>query len=70
MKRNLKELEKMDYLKMKKSINHAAMPLSERAAIFKGFDALSGYKEELRKVEKKHAKQFEREERIYYGKKK
>lgn len=70
MKKNEKELEQMDYLEVKKSINHAAMPLSERAAIFKGFDALPGLKEEFRKAEKKHAKQFEREERIYYGKKK
>lgn len=45
------------------------MPLNERASIFKAFDALPGLKEEFRKAEIRHAKQFEREERIYkYGK--
>lgn len=62
------KLANLDYLERKKYFNHAPMPLSERAAIFKAFDALQGYQEELRKVEKRHAKQFEREERIYYGK--
>lgn len=64
------KLAEMDYLKIKKHFNHAPMLLEERACIFKAFDALPGYKEELRKAEKRHAKQFEREERIYkYGKK-
>lgn len=45
------------------------MPLNERASIFKGFDALPGLKEEIRKAEIRHAKKYERGERIYkYGK--
>lgn len=64
------KLAKVDYLKLKKHFNHAEIPLDERANIFKSFDALNGYQNELRKVEKRHAKQYEREERIYrYGKK-
>ena len=61
------KLAKMDFFKIKRK--HKSMPMSERASIFKAFDALSGYKEELRKAEIRHAKQFEQEERIYkYGK--
>lgn len=61
------KLAKMDFFKVKRK--HKSMPLNERASIFKAFDALPGYKEELRKAEREHAKQFEREERIYkYGK--
>lgn len=64
------KLARVDYLEKKKHFNHAEMPLNERASIFKGFDALPGLKEEFRKAEIRHAKQFEREERIYkYGKK-
>lgn len=63
------KLTRVDYLERKKHFNHAPMPLDERANIFKAFDALPGYKEELRKAEIRHAKQYEREERIYkYGK--
>lgn len=58
------KLAKMDFFKIKRK--HKSMPMSERASIFMPFNALEGYQEELRK----HAKQFEREERIYkYGKK-
>lgn len=43
--------------------------MSERANIFKAFDALEGYQDKLRQAEREHAKQFEQEERIYkYGK--
>ena len=61
------KLAKMDFFKIKRK--HKSMPMNERANIFKAFDALPGYKEELRKAEIRHAKQFEQEERIYkYGK--
>lgn len=65
---NYDKLAKIDYLEQKKYFNHASMPLSERAAIFKAFDTLPGLKEEFRKAEIRHAKQYEREERMYYGK--
>lgn len=63
------KLARVDYLEKKRHFNHAPMPLDERASIFKAFDALPGLKEEFRKAEIRHAKQYEREERIYkYGK--
>lgn len=61
------KLAKMDFFKIKGK--HKSMPMSERASIFMPFNALEGYKEKLRQAEREHAKQFEREERIYkYGK--
>lgn len=53
------KLAQVDYLEKKKHFNRAPMPLDERASIFKPFEALQGYSEELRKVEKRHAKQYE-----------
>ena len=62
------KLAKMDFFKIKRK--HKSMPMNERASIFMPFNALEGYQEELRKAEKEHTKQFEREESIYkYGKK-
>ena len=45
------------------------MPMNERAAEFRAFDALAGYKEALKKVEKEHLEQYADEER-YYAKRK
>lgn len=50
-----------DYLNIKKKFMHAPMDLKSRSHIFKPFDALEGYHEELRRVEEEHLKQYENE---------
>lgn len=53
------KLMQSNYLDIKKKFMHAPMDLKSRSHIFKPFDALEGYHEELRRVEEEHLKQYE-----------
>lgn len=55
------KLMQSNYLNIKKKFIHTPMDLKSRSHIFKPFDALEGYHEELRRVEREHLKQYENE---------
>ncbi len=57
------KLAKMDFFKVKRK--HKSMPMSERASIFRPFDALDGYKEELKKAEKRQRDKYRHEDKYY-----